>query len=574
MKKILFFMPLALTVMGARAQWTNDPETNTRFVEESTYSTEMQVLSDGSWFLYTDGPTGGAIVPMLRYYDKNGVSQWEEPIQIADEPTQTYTVYNDLTFLDRDENLIVVTRDLRMGDENSYTAYKFDKKGNALWGRGKSLHGEFPPAFCAALKIVQLADGSYVFAWQEGYGTSQIGMQRLSADGEPMWGDGKFIAEEDISLTYPYMVEAGNNEFIVMYARGTTEELWARKMDFDGNDVWAQPTLMFNGSMGSVPLWTRMKVIPLDGGLLAAFPAFVDDLEVPYLSWVKNDGSHGFADAEKGFRIGYTDNFRTGVLDAVANEEEKTIYAIWREFDPLTQSNQRIALQKVGFNGELLWDPTGATVAPLDLHTVAYYSVQLGPKNTVLAAYMENVGGNGSQIIEARAVYFDADGKYVWNDTTVVFANYEGSKGSLVSSPLVGDQWFFLWDDNRDFDNLTYHNVYGQNLHMDGTLGVKEGGDPGVANEKAEAFGKQVRLYPNPATETVNVLVNRFSDQVANLRVELLGLNGASVTVMYEGSVSGNADLVWNRPAGIASGLYIVRVTDGSETYYGKIILK
>ena len=134
MKKILFFLPLALMVMGAKAQWKNIPDTNTCFVEESTYTTEIQVLSDGSWFLYTDGPTEGAIVPMLRYFDKDGMSLWEEPVRIANEKTQTYTVYCDRTFLDRDENLIVVVRDLRRdGDNNTFTAYKFDKTGENHW---------------------------------------------------------------------------------------------------------------------------------------------------------------------------------------------------------------------------------------------------------------------------------------------------------------------------------------------------------------------------------------------------------------------------------------------------------
>lgn len=576
MKKILFFLPLALMVMGAKAQWKSIPDTNTCFVKESTYTTEIQVLSDGSWFLYTDGPTEGAIVPMLRYFDKDGVSLWEEPVRIANEKTQTYTVYCDRTFLDRDENLIVVVRDLRRdGDNNTFTAYKFDKTGENHWGRnGVSLHGETYPRFCAASKITQLTDGSYVFAWQESNddNVNEIHLQRLSAEGERLWGEGKTIAEEEVSITYPYMVDAGNNEFIVMYARGSTEELYARKLDFDGNDVWAQPTLMFNGTMGSTPLWTRMRVIALDGGLLAAFQAFVEGLEVPYLSWVKGDGSHGFVDAEKGFRVGYTDNFRTGFVDVVGNEEAKTIYALWREFDPTTQSWQRLALQKVGFDGELHWDPTGVTIAPLAEHTVAYYSVQLGADNNVMAAYMENVGEIGTTVIEARAVYLDAEGNYKWKDTTKILSNFRDSKSSMISSPLVGDQWFFLWNDFRDFEGVNTHNIYGQNLHTDGTLGVKSG--EGTANGKFVALGKQVILYPNPATENIGIRLNRPSGKTAKLRLELVNLNGALVNVMYDGHVAGDMDIVWNRPAGIASGLYIVRVMDGDETYYGKIILK
>ncbi|MCH5243585.1 MAG: T9SS type A sorting domain-containing protein [Lentimicrobiaceae bacterium] len=580
MKKILFLLSLAPIVTGVQAQWKSSPDTNTCFAAEENYTIEMQVLSDGSWFLYTDGPKGGAITPYLRYFDKDGVSIWEEPLQIANEKTETYTVVNDLTFLDRDENIVVIARDLRKDGVNSaFTAYRFDRTGKNHWGEnGVFLHGDDSPDFCAAIKIAQLTDGSYVFVWQEvdyesDNSRSILKMQRLSADGERLWGNGKTIEGKNTSITYPYVAEAGNNEFILMYASGITEELYARKLDFDGNDVWAQPTLMFNGSMGSVPLWTRMNVIALDGGLLAAFPAFIGDLEVPYLSWVKGDGSHAFADAEKGFRIGYSDDFRTGYVDVVGNVETKTIYALWREFDPNTQSWQRMAMQKVGFDGELQWEPTGLTIAPLKDRSVAYYSVRLGKDNSVLAAYMENTAEPGYERIQANAVYVNEDGQYIWKDTTVTFANYPDSKSRMISSPLVQDQWIFLWDDFRDFDGSIYHNVYGQNLHLDGSLGVQSGGGD-VANEKVITLGNQVRLYPNPADQTVCVELNRLSEKTAKVRVDLLNINGSLACTMYEGYVAGDMNVRWNRSAGITPGLYIVRVTEGDRTFYGKIILK
>lgn len=580
MKKMVLLAALALMCMGLKAQWSDDPAVNLCVVKESTYGKEIHVLSDGSWFLYWDRPTlvingedtMSAIVPEVQYFTKDGKAVWNEPFRVSSEKTQTYTVYNNFTLLDKDENLIVAVRDLRRNGANSYTVYKLDKNANHTWDRnGVSLHGDDIPDFCAALKIIQLADGSYVFAWVENAsdGSSWIRLQRLSADGQRLWGNGKKVEKEGTNLTYPYMVDAGNNEFILMYAQGATEELYARKLDFDGNDVWKEATLMFNGTMGSTPLWTRMAVAPIDGGLLAAFPA--QDPEQPLLSWVKGDGTHGFVDAEKGFRIGYTDDFRTGNLRVAVDEEGKTIYAIWREFDPNTQSWQRLAMQKVGFDGELMFAPTGLTIAPLLSRPVAYYNLALGNKNTVLASYMENVGEAGTQDIMARAALVNAEGHFVWEDTTVDIATLNCSKSDMLCSPIRNDQWILVWNDNRDFESLNYHNLYAQNLRMDGSLGTGP-----VANESHFALADiSMLVYPNPARESLHVRVNCPASVKGDLRMELLGLNGAVLATMGESKVrDGINDFEYSRPKGLVSGMYILRAVIGGESCYTKIILK
>ena len=572
MKKILFIV-LALVCTGVKAQWSSDPKDNLQLAGQSIYGTEVCALSDGSWYLYYNGPNEGTTMPWLQYFDKDGNMLWDDEMVITDAPTKTYNVYNNFLFVDRDGNAIVVNQDLRVENYNAYTAYKINKMGEHLWNHtGVSLHGDILPSFAAALKIIQLDDGSYVFCWEEENDISDaivVRMQRLSPQGERLWGDGKQLAMEQTSITYPYMIDAGNNEFILMYAQGATQELYARKFDFDGNDIWSSPTLVYNGPLPTTPLWTWMKVIPVEGGLAAAWPGY--DPEQALLAWIKGDGTHVFLEAEKGLRMGYTENFRCSAPDVVFDAENRVFYSLWREFDAVTQAWQRIAAQKISAEGELLWDPTGVDIAPLEQRSVSYTSVQLGPKGSMLGAFME-MKNAGDNVVGAYAVLVDAEGRYVWMDTAVTIASHENGscKSSMLSMPMVGDQWIFVWSDFRDFEDLNTHNVYGQNLRVDGTIGVIETG-----NEYGMPAEEVLQVYPNPVVSSMEITWKNNGPALHNARVELWDLKGSVVATLYNGTLASENNLIeWRRPSGLASGMYLIRAVAGKERSYGKVILK
>ena len=72
--------------------------------------------------------------------------------------------------VDKDGNAIVVVHDLRNSPSEeqllSYTIYKVSPEGEMLWGNeGLSIDGGISYETSAAMKVIQLEDGSYVFAW-------------------------------------------------------------------------------------------------------------------------------------------------------------------------------------------------------------------------------------------------------------------------------------------------------------------------------------------------------------------------------------------------------------------------
>ena len=104
---------------------------------------------------------------------------------------------------------------------------------------------------------------------------------------------------------YPYVVDAGDNEFILFWQ---SDGLMARKLDFDGNDIWAQPTTVFSGELNpQIPAWTYLEVIPANGGIVAGWYGFEGDGHYTQIAYILPDGSHAFADADKGLRLAYGD---------------------------------------------------------------------------------------------------------------------------------------------------------------------------------------------------------------------------------------------------------------------------
>ena len=578
MKRAISLLAFALSGLGlANAQWSDDPAENLQLNNESFYSFETELLSDGSWYLFHNRPDGSidTIVPYLQRYDKDGNALWAEPLEISRNVTMSWTKVMDCMTIDQDDNAIIVTQDLRHGPE-SYTAYKISPDGEFLWPEGGvDLYNGNYPSGCAALNMTQIADGSYIFAWLEytndDANTGVIRMQRVSAEGEILWGEGKLLQEENTPMTYPYVLDAGNNEFLLVYAYGASQQLQVRKMDFDGNDVWAQPTTAFDAVSSSIPLWTFLEVIPADGGVLIA--TYEGDPNFPYIAYVKNDGTHAFAEGSAGLRLGYSEWLAWGIK-LVFDQENQAIYAAWRETD-YNQNYSWIVTQKISLDGELLWDPNGIALCPFLPRPVSYYDAELGPKGGLFVTFMEqyDIDDNGlgaNDPVNVLASLQDPDGGFMWTDTTVTLSNRTSVKYNTESLPLSNDQWIVVWDGAYSLDDMNTTYLYAQNVTIDGTLGGN------VSNEDyAVARPSAFSVYPNPAKETLTLRLDNAGTYSQPVQVELLNTNGAVLARVYEGRLQpGRNEIEWNRPDGIRNGFYILKSTAGGKTQFAKVILQ
>ncbi len=589
MKKIMILgcLAYALAAMPAQAQWSDNTAEPVRISEKYTWGDEMAVDAEGNIYCYYLSPMGSEenlssmrIIPYVKKINYDGTEAWDKALRLSAYPTKTYTMVNGYITLDKQGNLVATVWDERLDSVNggyTATAYKISPEGRMLWGEegvnlceGKSL------AFGACMNLTTLDDNSTVFAWtgiedREASAPQAIYMQRVTADGKTQW-TGKKIADAQTTITYPYMVNAGSNEYFMFYCSGSTPDFYVQKYDFDGNAVWAQPTLVYGmGGFGNGgAMQTIINVAPAKNGILVGWNDDRNNTkqERTYIAYIDRDGKHVFSTGDAGLQVGYSElrSFRPSMA---YNYESDDIYVTWRETSA-SQSFQQVKGQRISPAGELMWDTEGVAICELEERQAGQESVQAGLKGGAIFFFMKQraMGDYGHTM--AYASLYSQDGRPVWDEKEVALTDGESAQGGLVSLPLRKNQWIVSFHDSRNYENnLNYTDVFAQNILIDGKLG---GDTHLVANEDGIKTVAAFGVYPNPVRESLNI---RFETGAPSaLRLTLCNLLGMEVAPLYEGRVQGTEVLRLQRPAGVKAGLYVVKASlDGQESGV-KVILQ
>ncbi|MEG2337056.1 MAG: hypothetical protein RSC04_04880, partial [Bacteroidales bacterium] len=266
MKKLTLFLMTFLLSSMAIAQWSSDPMVNKLLSEENKniYTFETANFTNGDTYICYHVPVTGAICTHLQILSKTGVKKLpENGLVISNHKNRSWTVVNQKFMVDKEGNAIVVVQDCRNATDSNnavnYTAYKISPSGEFLWGkegvdldRGKGYNLE------AVMNIIEVGD-QYMFAWTRIgekntaasafglyangiYGSSvkaaeeeipgYIVMERLDKAGKFV-GTTQYLKDPTIPYNYPWIKNAGNGQAILVYAKGTNQDLMARKIDFD-----------------------------------------------------------------------------------------------------------------------------------------------------------------------------------------------------------------------------------------------------------------------------------------------------------------------------------------------------
>ena len=563
-------------ILPVRAQWSGAASDPLQISEKYIWDDDWTIDVNGNVYFYYLSPENMRILPYVKKVNYDGTMAWKAPIRLSAYPTLTYTMVNDYVTVDREGNLVAVVWDERLDSVNgnyTATAYKISPSGEMLWGAegvnlcdGESLHS----GLC--MKLITLEDNSTVFAYsgslrKEDRFREGIFMQRVSADGQVLW-EGR---ELTVSGNYPFLVNAGNNEFYMVYCTGSKPEVYVQKYDFDGNAVWARPTLVYGegGSGTGGAMHTVLSVMPAKGGLLVGW---YDDrnetyAESVYLAYIDRNGKHVFGPGDAGLKLGYSDN-RQFYVQCVYNEDDDAFYAIWREMDD-AQTSQQLKGQKISASGELMWRPEGIEICWMEERQAGQGSVQACKDGGAVFFYMTQSPYDYNHTV-AYAIRYSSEGNLLWQTALL---DGEHAAADLKSMPLRKNQWVVKMKDGRNyeaqggaFDNF---DIFAQNILIDGTLGSDA---HLLANEYGIKSVALVSVLPNPVRDHLNVQIE--TGRPATLHLTLCNLFGMEVAPLYEGRVEGSELLCLVRPTGLKSGLYIVKaVLDGKESSV-KVVLQ
>jgi hypothetical protein len=530
----------------------------------------------------------GNITSILQVIDTKGNMLFTDGGKIiSQEITKTWTSSGQLMLVDRDGNAIIAVVDRRNYPdphddfaEESYFLYKVSQAGEILW-EGKGVDLSFGKAFSlvANMSITQIEDGSYVCAWQvvDWSDHCYIMMQRVSAEGNLLWGeeDG-MLNHTTVNYEWPYLVSAGNNQVILMFTRGAGRVLMARKVDFDASKVWAEDLTIYSGGFTIPPLYVILRIIPDQMG--GAFVGWYDDRysilkESTFVSHVTSDGRLGFASGEAGEQVGYNEYLRGFAPEMYFNKEEMALYVAWRETSQ-GQGWQQMTAQKLKIpSGELMWDPNGIEIAPLEEYSISFYSIQ-GGGNDKVAVFFSSCTWHPEYYYGwdiNSAILLNKNGEYVWEDKIIEIANGVSMKGSLTATPLINNNyWIAAWKDERKTADDPYgrSKVYVQRINLDGTLG-----DNGVSIPTNNLPKTSFEVFPTMVTNTAEFHI--MSEKTCKAEITLYSIMGQKMETIYSGMLNNGENVIpWNaQKKSLSKGIYLATLTIDTGKKSLKIIV-
>ena len=590
MKKILL-IGLSLLSLGGYAQWGPDPQLAIP-AGENVYATECATGSDGTtWYLmYHPNLVTGDEYDIqnniyeyrLQIFDKDGNKKTGDDVGmlISAERNRSWTVVNQYLLIDRDNNAIVAVSDARNSTDESmplsFTIYKISPEGEMLWGEdGVSVDGGYAYDVLAGMSMTQIDDGSYVFAWMRsasgGNNDMTIEMQRLSSDGKLLWDAKDVRLGGSNAYMYPYVVDAGYNQVILVYALGGNQDLYARKIDFDGTPVWSKDVRIYRGGWGGIPLWTKLSVVPSgDGGVLLSWN---DDrnytwVESAYVSYVTADGKLGFSGAseEGDVKVGYS-GWKAFNCVVTPDPDNDGFIAAWRETES-SQSYTHLKVQRISKSGELLWDEEGVTLTD-DLESL--YDLGLYTSFAYLSLHPGNEGQTGLFCqrrqdltnYETMLIVLDNKTGEIWDKGQITIEERNsGDLTALMTSVCESEKfWIGLWEAGipTDTDGPWVTQKHIQRINFDGTIGSSEVSEitkPVVSEKELTATFDGSSLILNAVTSE-------------NITVSLYDLSGRQVAELYKGVARAGRNVISLTP--LSAGMYIVKVEAGQASCSLKI---
>ena len=499
---ILVLLTIFANTQLTTAQWSTDPGTNLMIcdVTGEQVLAKIAMTSDAGCYISWFDTRSGSYNVYLQRLDTYGNKLWaSDGLLISNHPQDTWLTDYDM-IADQNDNAVLVFSDIRAGTLKP-VAYKISPDGDFLWGPDGidiSTSDDFQPT----PKVAQMSDGNYVFAWSTSQDISAIAVQKLSDDGQKLWGSVPIVIQSGTdNFSFPAVVRSDAGTVILVYTVWPdmyNTKIRAQKLDVNGQLLWGSDgiSIQDNGQMG----FYQVPFVRSDGNN-GAFIAWYDGragnmLSSSFVQRISSDGNLHFpADGAEGSLNSSDNKFYPQIA---FDESTQETYMFWVETD-YNQVQNGITGQKFSYSGDRLWGNNGMVFVPLSTPNTLSLSdlVSYMGDNKTYVFYLKSAASGLNS--ELRGFACDADGNFVWPGDIVTLSNATQQKMQLSSAIDNYKNCKFAWEDQRLDDG----GIYAQDINPSGQLG-----EPVTPVEltsfTASAFGNNVVLNWTTATEKNN----------------------------------------------------------------------
>ena len=461
MKKLIVFVFALTAMITVKAQWVDDPATNSLLANASSFGGEILLsTNEDTGDTYVQWNSGGSNGwgPTLQRLTFDGTPQWgADGIRITS---------HEFSSSSEGVAMCATTDDAVVSCFANYDgqtiAIKINADGSYAWGE----HGVelFDGMAFSRTEVIAGDDGG---VWALGFDYHKLYLQYIKA------GGGLYptitVAAEGYNVQYGQMtLGVGNSVFLTYEKCGsgfyTDKEIYVVGYTREGEQIGPEVQLMASQTFQVTYLH---HVVP-DGmgggyaylwhpGIGSAFNTYVFHYDANGVNTIHNpDGVAVHSMDPANF---YLDAYAT--VDPVSHD----LIIAYIQVDSYVQSNDRIYVNRITPTGEKVWDD-GIMVA--DYHGVPYGNLRIDAfeDGSGFTLVCEKASASNDFNSTVEAIGFDMECNQIWSKTlsSTIYsrAMCENSAGFHLGQNIVA------WVNSVD------GGLYGQNISPDGTMGQIE----------------------------------------------------------------------------------------------------
>ena len=457
MKK-LFFTILALAVfISVKAQWGDNPSTNTFLANTSADAGEIYTATNhitGDTYIQWSSFVGGnGWHPTLQRINFEGVPQWgDNGIHIAGHQFASYSQGFAMTTTNDGSVVSCFAAD----DDHSY-AVKINADGTFPWSeQGVQLFGGLG---FSRVEVIATDDGGI---WALGFDYSNLYLQYINQSAGPV------ITITDLggqSCMFGQLTLGNNNNVFVTYEKCgsgmyTDKEIYVVGYNPDGS-LYSPTTLLMSSQTFQVTYQHYAISDGMGGGYVYIWHPAMYNFNV-YVFHFNENGVTTIMDTN-GVPVHSPDNNNLYIgASATVDPDSHDIILVYEQTDAAYQTQCKIYLNRITSSGERLW---GDGFLVLDNGTVPCGGYRIDAfeyGGGFSLIYHKGLAQNSMQsTVEAKG--FDMDHNELWS--TQLCSNTYNKTGDKNTPGFFTGQNISVWV------NAETGGLYGQNIGQNGEMG-------------------------------------------------------------------------------------------------------
>jgi hypothetical protein len=449
---LICLLVIALGAAPAGAEWL---ENGYPACVETHSQSDVQIVSDGSGGViigWRDNRNGNYDIFAMKL-DAYGNPVWG-PIDVC---SYSQTQMNLHMASDGLGGAVFVWEDSRSGTNQDIYAQRIDSDGDAIWavnGVGVCTNSadQFYP------KIARDNDGGAVIAWQDyRNGGWDIFAQRVHNSGSTVFTpDGVAVCtmanqQQDVEIATD-----GHNGMIVLwndFRSGTMNELYAQRVDYIGNPLWAP-----NGVLVCSTGWPPFEHKIVDDGVGGVIMTWHDSRTGFSDIYAQRIGTSGSIEwTVNGVPVTTTSSASTN--HSMATDGLGGSFVVWADTRP---GDYRVYAQKLDISGNALWTADGIRVCTVDYLQNFPRVVSDGTGGAVIA--WNDYRYDNSDVFAQR---LNQNGQPMWDADGVALCVLMGNQPYIEAASDCAGGAIAIWS---DFRNGNY-DIFAQRAERNGYWG-------------------------------------------------------------------------------------------------------